>query len=112
MMTDALMFKQALLALREVSMRLSKRFNEYSTVFTNKADPDDEVAVRGCQKITEYLEGFARSLAICVCPHSHPPYFSQPPKARDSHDARKESKPPTLTTPNRDRLWRRCQWRR
>lgn len=61
------MFKQALLALREVSMRLSKRFSEYGATFTNKADPDIEMSSRSCQKIADFMEGFARTLAACVC---------------------------------------------
>lgn len=62
-----MMFKQALLALREVSMRLSKRFSEYGTTFTDKADPDIETSSRSCQKLADFMEGFARTLAACVC---------------------------------------------
>lgn len=69
LLTDTMMFKQALLALREVSMRLSKRFSEYGTTFTDKADPDIETSSRSCQKLADFMEGFARTLAACVCFH-------------------------------------------
>ena len=72
LLTDTMMFKQALLALREVSMRLSKRFSEYGATFTDKADPDIETSSRSCQKMADFMEGFARTLATCVCFFSFP----------------------------------------
>jgi len=64
-MTDTRMFKQALLSLREASMRIAKRFTDYSAIFMDKSDPEIDASARCCERTTAFFESFAQSLAAC-----------------------------------------------